>query len=397
MNKMSVNRGQAAWGFPLEDSVRHRDGLPRMMAISVVIHLSFFALIMAGERWAIRESPLQSYQVSLVSPSVGISSPSITKIQGKRVRSAAGPASSKPRAVRVSRPARASKTPVKPVLPATGFAAPSKSGTTPSSSQTSSQEVVPRTSLKVPRNADDDPERLEEWWKKKVRSIKVPSKAAQSRAKRSLTPQKRTKKIEIKQKTPKIQIGRSLSPVFPAAQGEQERSASIDAGGNQSGLILPGEEGASDPVSSEGLIEGSSSAQPGPDSSGMIRHSGIIGGGGISGSAGVIGGGTGGTGNVGLQFPAYLQKMENKISGVWAPPPVSFQGEPANVTIQFNVLKNGHVERESIQVEKSSGDPFFDQAAMRAVYGADPFPPFPDFLSEDRLSIHFNFTMLENS
>jgi TonB family protein len=209
-------------------------------------------------------------------------------------------------------------------------------------------------------------------------------------------PQKRTEKIEIGKKAPKIQIGQNLSPVFPMVEGQSVSPGRVDAGNNQAGPILPGE-GASGPVASGDLSGDSSLVQTGPGQSGLVMQSGIGGSGVISGSAGIVGGGAGGAGDASLQFPGYLQKMENKISGVWAPPPVSFQGEPANVTIQFNVMKNGHVERESIKVEKSSGNPFFDQAAMRAVYGADPFPPFPEFLSEDRLSIHFNFTVLENS
>jgi len=395
MDKMFVNRGQSSGGLAPDKKMRHRDGLPGMMAISIVIHLSFFALIMVGERWAVRESPLQSYQVSLISPSAGmLSSPGI-RARGKRVRSAAAPATSKPQAVRVSVPTPTSKAPVKAAVPATRFSAPPESEAEPPSSQASRPEAVPRSSLKVPRNADTDPERLEEWWKKKVGSIKVPSKAAQDRAKRSLMPQKKTEKIEIAKITPKIQIGRSLAPVFPAAQGGQERSTIKSAGEDQSGSPLPGREISSGLATTEGPSGESSAGQT--DTSGMIRHSGIVGSGGVSGSAGIIGGGTGGAGNAGLRFPGYLQKMENKISGAWAPPPVSFKGEPAKVTIQFNIMKDGRVERESIQVEKSSGYPFFDQAAMRAIYEADPFPPFPAFLSEDRLSIHFSFTMLENS
>lgn len=379
--------------------MRHRDGLSRMMAISLVIHLSFFVLIMVGERWVVRPPLLQSYQVNLVSPSAGMASPSITKARGKRVRSAAAPAPSKHQPIRVSRPANASKSPVKAVRPASrsaASAAPPKFGMK-APSQASSPAVVPRTSLKVPRNADDDPERLEEWWKKKVRSIKAPAGTTQGRTKRSLLPQKKTEKIEIGKKAPKIRIARSLTPVFPVEQDESERPIPTDAGKSEPGPVMPGEEGTPGPFSHESLSGSSSLAQTDTTQTGMIRQSGIIGSGGISGSAGIIGGGTAGSEGSGLMFPGYLQKMENKISGEWAPPPVSFQGEPVNVTIQFNVMKNGHIERESIQVEKSSGNPFFDQAAMRAVYGADPFPPFPEILPDDRLSIHFDFTVLENS
>ncbi len=400
MKKMSVDRGQAAWRFPPGNDMRRRDGLPRMMTISLLIHFSFFVLIMVGEHFSVRHPQLQGYQVNLVSPSAGMSSSSIVKGGGKRVRTAAAPPSSKHQAVRVSRPANVSRSPVKAIRPASRSSAPAarpKSGVK-TAPQASSPAGAPRTSLKVPRNADNDPERLEEWWKKKVGSIKAPAGKTQGQTKGSLLPQRKTDKIEIRKKAPEIQIARNLTPVFPVRQGKSEGLISTSAAESQSGSVLPGEEGPSDPFSDGSLSGGGASlAQTESTQTGMIRHSGIVGNGGMGGSAGIIGGGTAGSGSSGGIFPGYLQKMENKISGEWAPPPVSFQEEPVIVTIRFNVMKNGRVDRDSIQVEKSSGNPFFDQAAMRAVYGADPFPPFPEILPKDHLSIHFNFTVLENS
>ncbi|MFQ5780189.1 MAG: energy transducer TonB [Nitrospiria bacterium] len=142
------------------------------------------------------------------------------------------------------------------------------------------------------------------------------------------------------------------------------------------------------PPSIPNEIEGNSASlhKPGSVQTSMIKHS------------AVIGSETGTPGKSVFNFPSYFQKMENKISGEWAPPSISFQGESIGVVIRFNIRNNGRLERESIEVEKSSGNPFFDQAAMRAVFGADPFPPLPDALSsEDRLRIHFSFTVLEDS
>jgi protein TonB len=42
-------------------------------------------------------------------------------------------------------------------------------------------------------------------------------------------------------------------------------------------------------------------------------------------------------------------------------------------------------------VEQSSGLPILDHAAMEAVRGAAPFPPFPEHITLKRLSIVANF------
>ncbi len=95
------------------------------------------------------------------------------------------------------------------------------------------------------------------------------------------------------------------------------------------------------------------------------------------------------------QFPGYLQIMENKISGQWTPPPISMQGEGAGAIIQFNVRKDGRIE--SVEIEKSSGNKFFDLAAMRAISQAHPLPPLPEDLNEERLTVHFSFTVQKGS
>lgn len=95
-----------------------------------------------------------------------------------------------------------------------------------------------------------------------------------------------------------------------------------------------------------------------------------------------------------FKFPYYLRSIENKISGQWAPPP-ALQEEIVGAVVQFSVNRRGRIE--SVEIEKSSGNSQFDQAALRAVYNANPLPPLPEGLTEDPLKVHFSFTLQRGS
>lgn len=95
------------------------------------------------------------------------------------------------------------------------------------------------------------------------------------------------------------------------------------------------------------------------------------------------------TGQASFKFPYYLQSIENKISGKWIPPFAHQAGRKVSAVVRFTVKKNGAIEL--IEVETPSGNNFFDEAAMRAIYGANPLPPLPRGFSEDTLMVHFTF------
>lgn len=71
--------------------------------------------------------------------------------------------------------------------------------------------------------------------------------------------------------------------------------------------------------------------------------------------------------------PDYIGRVKGKVESNWNPPP--FMGQEKQVTISFEVLRSGQVKPPKII--KSSGDPDFDRAALRAVYEARTFGPLP--------------------
>jgi TonB family protein len=86
-------------------------------------------------------------------------------------------------------------------------------------------------------------------------------------------------------------------------------------------------------------------------------------------------------------FPHYLALIQYRIEFHWQPP---FSGqEPLLATVYFKITREG--ELEEVKLEKSSGNPIFDQAALRAVYSANPLPPLPSGSGLQTLGVHFDF------
>jgi TonB family protein len=74
-----------------------------------------------------------------------------------------------------------------------------------------------------------------------------------------------------------------------------------------------------------------------------------------------------------FQFPPYLLIVRDKVERSWSPPP-GVKG--ARVKVMFKVLRTGRVGEAKLV--ESSGNFYFDQAAMRAILASSPFPPLPE-------------------
>jgi TonB family protein len=74
-----------------------------------------------------------------------------------------------------------------------------------------------------------------------------------------------------------------------------------------------------------------------------------------------------------FRFPPYLLIVRDKVERNWSPPP-GVKG--ARVKVMFKVLRTGRVGEAKLV--ESSGNFYFDQAAMRAILASSPFPPLPE-------------------
>jgi TonB family protein len=102
------------------------------------------------------------------------------------------------------------------------------------------------------------------------------------------------------------------------------------------------------------------------------------------------GSGTGGVARVdgpAFPFPHYLALLQFRIENQWQP---TYLGAGQYLaTVHFVVAKNGKIL--SVELEQSSGNFAFDQAALRAVHNADPLPTLPEGMAMETLGVHFDF------
>jgi len=96
-----------------------------------------------------------------------------------------------------------------------------------------------------------------------------------------------------------------------------------------------------------------------------------------------------GTGPVTLDvdFPYawYIQVVHRKISQNWD----GQAREGSQPIIVFEIGRNGQIGR--LAVEKTSGNAVYDQAAMRAIQNANPFPDLPADFNAPLLRVHLSF------
>jgi TonB family protein len=377
--KMSAIGWSSGWDSLNGLDSRRHGSLTKMMALSFFLHLFFFISLLFGRPFWSRPPAFQGYQVNLVSPGALSSTPG----QGSPFSPGPGgnPASSgqgvsPPSSGEGSSPAGPGTGPER----SEGLSSPSKVQAPSPAAPT----VRPSVSAKASKvESKPDPERLQEWWKKAAGSIRVP--AVQPKQTQPPSVFRESSRVDLTKRPTKVQPSDPSGSAFPS-NPTASSNLPLSSGQAASGTGR-GTEGNGSPGGSPGST---GSGQTGGGGSGF--QSGIVGGGGS------LGGGSGGGGSLGGtfgQFPSYWQNMENKISGQWAPPPVSAQEEGAGVIIQFKVRKDGGVE--SVEVLKSSGNKFFDMAAMRAVSQANPLPPFPDDLNEERLTVHYSFVVQKGS
>lgn len=92
-----------------------------------------------------------------------------------------------------------------------------------------------------------------------------------------------------------------------------------------------------------------------------------------------------------FKFPFYLKLIQSKIGSEWSPPSVGRAIDLKEVVVSFTLISTGRIQE--VEVKKSSGNAYFDQAALRAVYSASPLPPLPKGFTERSLRVHFSFIL----
>jgi protein TonB len=89
-------------------------------------------------------------------------------------------------------------------------------------------------------------------------------------------------------------------------------------------------------------------------------------------------------------FAWYLRQVQSKISREWE----SQARDGTQPQVVFDIRRDGKIS--GLAVEKTSGNPLYDQAALRAITDAMPFPPLPDEFKESFLRVHLGFSYSGN-
>jgi protein TonB len=109
-----------------------------------------------------------------------------------------------------------------------------------------------------------------------------------------------------------------------------------------------------------------------------------------SGTAGATGALTFGTDVAGFDtdfpFSYYVQQLLSLIGANWFRPDVP---DGTVCTVTFRVQRSGQVTE--VKVESASGITYYDRAAVRAIYAANPLPPLPNDYPNDQLGVHLRF------
>jgi protein TonB len=86
----------------------------------------------------------------------------------------------------------------------------------------------------------------------------------------------------------------------------------------------------------------------------------------------------------------YLRQVLQKVQGEWQrQPPVTEPDQRPLILVE--IQRDGSIRTPSVQ--QTSGSAFYDQAALRAVVAASPFPPLPQDWSRAALRIMFRFEL----
>ncbi len=85
-------------------------------------------------------------------------------------------------------------------------------------------------------------------------------------------------------------------------------------------------------------------------------------------------------------FAYYAEQLQSLIGANWLKPEAP---SGTACVVSFHIQRSGQVT--DVKVETPSGLGFYDRAATRSVYSANPLPPLPPEFRGDVLGVHIRF------
>jgi TonB family protein len=193
-----------------------------------------------------------------------------------------------------------------------------------------------------------DPDRMEDWWRKHKPSVKLPDSSAREKIASA------NKKIEV---PPSVLPGRRDLKKDPDRESTPYWSKDSTTQGKAPSEV-PDREANKTPETMRNAAPTVS-----------------------------VEGGQGGN--------PYNRVVERKITENWKNPLIDSAERELAVEIVFYIHQDGTIS--GARVDKKSGNSFFDDAALRAVYLAKPFPPLSSWYQEPVVLFHVRFGVGELS
>jgi colicin import membrane protein len=92
-----------------------------------------------------------------------------------------------------------------------------------------------------------------------------------------------------------------------------------------------------------------------------------------------------------IKHKIYYNLIWKRIRSGWVLPDAALAGQKnLEAIIGIRISPNGQIE--DIQFEKKSGNPIFDESALRAIQKASPLPPLPPGFEGERFDVGVRFT-----
>lgn len=92
-----------------------------------------------------------------------------------------------------------------------------------------------------------------------------------------------------------------------------------------------------------------------------------------------------------IKHKIYYNLIWKRIRSVWVLPDAALAGQKnLEAIIGIRISPNGQIE--DIQFEKKSGNPIFDESALRAIQKSNPLPPLPPGFEGERFDVGVRFT-----
>ncbi|MEP6932517.1 MAG: TonB family protein [Nitrospirota bacterium] len=89
----------------------------------------------------------------------------------------------------------------------------------------------------------------------------------------------------------------------------------------------------------------------------------------------------------------YWTRVGSYISDRWEPPPIDMTGQTYTTIVKFRYERDGKIK--DVVIQKSSGNPYYDDAVKRALKDSRPLPAFPAEMAGDYKDIEMEFRVGE--